>query len=1161
MSASIPAALPKIWSHPMPVDSPQHLQAEEHSPSRTVHDLVARQAARHPDATAVIAGERRTSYQELLTLAARISALLPSAPWGRTGICLGRDERTVAAFLGVWRAGRSCVALDPALPPSRLAHMVSAAGIGEVLTTPELAPVVAAAGARPLIIDAASRQGVPDSPVPSPARTVGEEAYVLFTSGSTGTPKGVVIGHSSVLALLEWMTRTIDPEHLRVGLATASLSFDASIHQIFGPLCAGGSVVLADDILALPDLPARDEVTMISAPPSGLVMLLERPLPPGVRRVNAGAEPVPRSLVDQLYAQPGVETVVNLYGPTECTVFCATYPIGRDETGKPPIGTAVAGCDLSVRDPQQRPVPDGTIGELWVAGPLVGLGYLGAPEATAAGFVPDPDVPGGRRYRTGDLVRRAGGVLHYVGRLDEQIKVRGFRVEPGDIEAVLATLPGVRHAVVLAPVDQDGTRTLHAHVETAPEGTPAPTEGELLRLLRARLPHYLVPARVLVTDRLPRSSNGKVDRKALSAVTPPAGTTEPGERPRPGAETRLATIVGEALGMDRPVGRTDRFDLLGGHSLAAARVLARVRAEWGAVVPLGDFLTEPTVAALAELIDAAPPVPAPVRRPDATESPLSDMQRALWTTRQISPEPGVTTEAFDLGIDGAVTTDALRCALDALVVRHEALRTVVEETPHGPVARVLPPAPVPLTEHDMTRRTTEEADALLDMAARQVFTPRDTPLLRAVLARTAPDRARLLIVVDHLAFDGWSGGLVLEELAAALDGRSVPEPDVQLGDVARWEEHALALSARSDRDFWREELKGALPPWDLARGTRAGTPAHRGARLVRRLPTGTAEAVRDLAASSGTSEFAVYLAALDVLVAHWTGRNDVLVGVPVARRPVPELDRVVGPLLFVLPVRVGFGPEETFRTVAARAALARNRVLAHTMCPADALAEAAVAAGLPRRPGAPLVPVSLSMRPSGAPVRAVAGAAALRVLGERDTGTARDDATFLVNSTVSGTEIHLVHDLECFDEEAAMALLDGFLHVLARGTEAPDRSCSAIDLPDPPPSAQPPSTSAQPPAPDGGARVAPSTVVEEFLATVWERLLPVKDVSASDSFLDLGGTSLTAMRVAAEIWDALGVDVSVRAVFALPVLRDLAAEVERQALAALDAADQKEETA
>ncbi|MFF1488653.1 amino acid adenylation domain-containing protein [Streptomyces sp. NPDC058319] len=1130
----------------MPVRPPRQQQTEECPPPRTAFDLVAQQASRRPGATAVISGEHRTSYEELMVLAAGISTLLPTAPGSRTGICMGRDERAVAAFLGVWRAGGSCVALDPALPPSRLAHMVRAAGIREVLTTAVLAPVVAAAGARPLIVDGVAHRDAAGGPAPRPAPP-GEEAYVLFTSGSTGVPKGVVIPHRSVLALLRWMSRTIAPAHLAVGLASASLSFDASVHQIFGPLCAGGSVVLADDVLALPDLPARDEITMISAPPSALAMLLERPLPPGVRRVNAGAEPVPRPLVDQLYAQPGVEAVVNLYGPTECTVFCATHPIGRHETGTPPIGTAVADCELTVRDAGQRVVPDGTAGELWVAGPLVGLGYLGDPEATAASFVADPAAPGGTRYRTGDLVRRTNGVLHCLGRLDEQVKVRGFRVEPGEAEAVLATLPGVRHAVVLARPDGTGAHTLHAHVETGGTASAPPAEEEILRVLRDRLPHYLVPSRVLVTDRLPRSSNGKVDRKALAAVLPPAETAEPGEAARPGAETRLAAIVAEVLGLARPVGRTDRFDLLGGHSLAAARVLARVRAEWGAAVPLGAFLSEPTVAALAGLVGVAPPMPAPSRLPDAVASPLGDMQRELWRTRQISPEPGVTTEAFVLGVDGAVSTDAIRTALDAVVLRHEALRTVVRESGGGPVAHVLPAAPVPFTEHEAAHRTAQETEALLDAAARQVFAPDDTPLLRATLVRTAPDRARLVLAVDHLAFDGWSGGLLLEELAAALGGRPVPEPAVQLGDVARWEEQVHTLFSAADRAFWRDELHGSLPPWDLARRARAGTPAHRGARLVRPLPSGTAAAVRDLAASSGVSEFAVHLAALHVLMGHWTGRHDLLVNVPVARRPVPELDRVVGPLLFVSPVRVRRAPGESFRTVAARAALARNRALAHTALPAAALAEAAVAAGLPVRPGAPLTPVSLSMRPAEAPVEAVAGPVTLRVLGERDTGVARDDATFLVNTTVSGTEIHLVHDLDCFDEAAAAALLDGFLQVLAEGTAAPDRSCSALVLPPPPPVVR---------AEDPGERrrVPPSTVVEEFLADTWERLLPVKDVAASDSFFDLGGTSLTAMRVAGEIWDALGVDVSVRTVFALPVLRELAAEVEQRALAALDAA-------
>lgn len=1113
----------------------------------SVYNLVAAQVERVPDATAVIAGDRRTSYRELDSLAARSARRLTEPSGGLVGVCLGRDERMVAGLLAVWRAGCAYVPLDPVLPVPRLAGMVRQAGVRQVLTIRDLAPTVAAAGAQPVLIDD------PDDGGETPATVGGGVAYVLFTSGSTGTPKGVVIEHSSVLALLRWMARTFNPADLRAGLATASISFDASVHQIFGPLSTGGCVVLADDVLALPTLPARDEVTMISAPPSALAALLEQPLPSGVRRVNVGAEAVTRPLVDRLYAQPGVKTVVNLYGPTECTVFCAAHIIGRGEIGNPPIGQAVADCELTVRDADQRVVDDGTSGELWVAGPLVGRGYLGAPELTAERFVEDPASPGGRRYRTGDLVRRVDGDLHYLGRLDDQVKVRGFRVEFGEVESALAAHPGVRHAVAIAPADAGGTRVLHAYVEAAAAGgIPLPDEAGLRDHLRERLPHYLVPARILVLEKLPRNTSGKVDRAALPPI-PFTGTDSAGEgtyeQPRDAAEEQVAAIIAAVLGLSR-VGRTDRFDALGGHSLAAARVVARVRAELHTAVQLGDFLAEPTAAGLARrLADAVPPVPPPARLPDVAMVPLTDMQRQLWTTRQVSSFPGVTTEAFTIGITGRVSSAALTAALDALVVRHEALRTVVREGEHGPMGEVLPAAPVPFTEHDARTMTEAEIHALVDRAARQTFASgKDVPLLRAVLLRTAEDMATLVIAVDHLAFDGWSGGIVLEELAAHLAdaGHPVAEPAVQLGDVARWEEKLFAASSTADQVFWTGELAGAQPPYGVARRPRSGPPGYRGARLVRPLAPQTAEAVRRLGAATGLSEFAVYLAALDVLLAHWIGIRDVLVGVPAARRDLVELDRVVGPLISVLPVRVRWEPEQSFRSVAVLAALARNRTLAHTDLPAAALSDAAHAAGVERLAGVPLTPVALSVHPSGAPVRAWAGEVELRSLGELDTGAARYEAAFFVNDTASGTEVQLCYDVERFDEAAAGALLDGFFQVLAEGAAAPDHACPAIALPAPP---------RQEPSPQVAAerkRVEPGTVVEEFLAETWERLLGVRNVAASDSFFEHGGTSLTAIRVAREVWDALGVEVAVHTVFELPVLADLAAELERRALAVLD---------
>ncbi|MCX4580497.1 amino acid adenylation domain-containing protein [Streptomyces sp. NBC_01571] len=1122
----------------------------------SVYDLVASQVERVPEATAVIVGDRRTSYRELDRMAAGFARGLTQPRGGLVGVCLGRDERMVAGLLAVWRTGCGYVPLDPAMPVPRLAGMVRQAGVRQVLTTRELAPTVAATGAQPVLVD-----GADDDGEETPSRAGDGVAYVLFTSGSTGTPKGVVIEHSSVLALLKWMARTIDPAHLRTGLATASLSFDASVHQMFGPLSTGGCVVLADDILALPSLPARDEVTMISAPPSALAALLERPLPRGVRRVNVGAEAVTRPLVDRLYAQPGVETVVNLYGPTECTVFCVTHAIGRDETGAPPIGTAVADCELTVRDADDRVVDDGTPGELWVAGPLVGRGYLGAPELTAGRFVEDPASPGGRRYRTGDLVRRVDGLLHYLGRLDDQVKVRGFRVEFGEVESALAAHPGVRHAVAVAPADTDGTRVLHAYAEAATAGAIQPPDETALRdHLRERLPHYLVPARILVMENLPRNTNGKVDRAALPSIPFGKDTAGAGrstyEEPRDAAEAQVAAIIADVLDLPR-VGRTDRFDDLGGHSLSAARVVARVRVELGAAVKLGDFLADPTAAGLARRLEGSgSPIPPPTRLPGVTKVPLTDVQRQLWTSRRISGFPGATTEAFAIGIAGRVGSAALTDALNALVVRHEALRTVVREDEYGLTGEVLAAVPVPFTEHDARDMTEAEIRTVVDRAARQTFaSDQHAPLLRAALLRTAEDAATLVIAVDHLAFDGWSGGILRDELAAHLAdaGGPIAEPAVQLGDVARWEEQLFAASAPADQAFWTEELAGAQPPYGMTRTPRGGLPKYRGKRLVRPLRAETVEAVRRLGASTGLSDFAVHLAALDVLLAHWTGSRDVLVGVSAARRDLVELDRVVGPLIAVLPVRVRWEPEQSFRTVAGLAARARNRTLAHTDLSTSALSDAARAAGVERLAGVPLTPVALSMQPSGVRVSVRAGETELRSLGELDTGVSRYEATFFVNDTASGVEVQLCYDVERFDEAAAGALLDGFIQVLTEGTAAPDRACSAIALP------APPRAEALPQPVTERKRLEPATVVEQFLAETWERLLAVENVAASDSLFELGGTSLTAIRVVREIWEALGVEVAVHTIFELPVLADLAAEVERRALALLDAEEAETE--
>ncbi|MDH6222143.1 condensation domain-containing protein [Streptomyces pseudovenezuelae] len=705
-----------------------------------------------------------------------------------------------------------------------------------------------------------------------------------------------------------------------------------------------------------------------------------------------------------------------------------------------------------------------------------------------------------------------------------------------------------------------GAPALSAHVEPAEAATGGDvTTAELSGYPKEVLPHHLEPAALPAVDRLPLTGGGEPDRTSLPPVPATAGAPARDHIASAGGEgggtaRRIAALMSDVLG--HPVGPLDRFDLLGGDSLAAARVVALVRTETTADVSLADFIAEPTAAALARQVETAGTRRWPTvsrMQGDGTVQ-LTDMQRQLWALRQVSSFPGVTTEAFRVGIDGSADTAAVRAALDGFVARHEALRTLIRENADGPYGVVAPAAPVPLTEHDVRELSAAERDSVVQQAAQQAFDPaRDVPLMRAALLRTGPDRAELAIAVDHLAFDGWSSGIFVNELAATLDGSAhlLPEPQVQPGDVARYEQELFAVTARADRAFWQSELEGAVPPYALSPAPRTAVPGHRGARVVRPLEPALAKALRVFGDSAGSSPAAVCLAALHVVIARWTGQPDVVVGVPAARRDLAALERVVAPLLTMLPVRIRSTPDMTFQSLTAVAALASGRALGHADLPAAQIADAALAAGVSRPYGVALTPVVLSLRPAGAPVRATGEKVEIRSLGGLDGGAAQNEATFLVNETAFSTEIQLCYNTERFDETTATTLLDGFVGVLTEGVAAPGTACGDLAVPEPP-AAVP--VGEEPSAPSRPHR-EPATVIEEFLAGSWCDLLGVERVAASDSFFDLGGTSLAAMRLTSEVWEALGVELSVRTVFELPVLSDLAEVVEQRALAALDQED------
>ncbi|GAA3578951.1 hypothetical protein GCM10022419_070490 [Nonomuraea rosea] len=1058
----------------------------------------------------MVAGETRVTYAELDARAERIAGELRGRGAGRgdsVGVCLDRDDWLIAALLGVWRAGAAYVPLDPAYPADRLEFIAADAGMAHLITSEPVAcrqeAVLRASGAAALLIESLPSAAAGSGPS-SPDAAGSDAAYVIYTSGSTGRPKGVIVEHRNVMALLRHEATRYQDE-LGGMLFATSVCFDPSVTQMFLPLLCGGTVIVADNLLALSALPARDEVSTVYGAPSALVALLSEPLPTGVRMVIAGGEPLTRALADRIYANPGVRRVVNVYGPTECTVTCTSHEVLRDEDGEPPIGSAYAGSVLTVRDPEGRTLADGEIGELWVAGPLVGRGYLNRPALTAERFVTDEE--GVRHYRTGDLVRREDGICSYAGRNDDQVKVAGFRVELGEVQGSLTRHPGVNHAVVLTQDDARGVRRLVAYVqpsEPVPSGPvpsgakpsePVPsepqpaelssagrsssevpssglTEAGLREWMRDRLPDYMVPSRIALMERIPLGPTGKVDRAALPTLefAPELG---PYVAPRDDTERRLAEIVGAVLGVEQ-VGVHHHFIDLGGESLAAARICAVIERELGARVALTTFLGRPTIAELAPLVVAAAQAAAPgsaaprlTRHSGRDRYPLTAAQHGMWLLREVSRTQNATTLAFRLRLTGLDSAEPVRLALNALVREHEVLRTVTVTGPDGePMAEVRAPAPVPLEEH-------RNAPGLAERLAVHGFDlSADVPLLRAALlwhddqtteqtpgpaaGQTAGQATQQTagVAAGHPA--GRVAELVVVTDHTAYDGWSnaalmaaltgvVAEQPVQVGDIALLEQELAADHARTERlrAFWAEELAGAEPPYDLSARAQNGPSRFRGARLMRSVPAQTAAGVGELAAATGTTPFAVYFTVLGLLVAAQTDRPDVLLGAAVADRAHPELEGLVGPLVDVLPVRLRLDGRLSVRRAITQAAAATTRSLDHIgLAPEERLAVSGI--GRPR--GTMLTPVVLSYQPPAVPVRLERDGRTVELLGELSGGGAQAPYTLFVNTTVEGVEIQVEYDIDHFTREEAESFADRLMRLLEAAVAGPDLPLSAFEL-------------------------------------------------------------------------------------------------------------------
>ncbi|BBB01995.1 putative peptide synthetase [Actinacidiphila reveromycinica] len=929
-----------------------------------IGEAVARRAREHPGAVAVSGPGEELTYRQLVRAADEVAGALTGGglrPEDGVGVLLGRSAATVTASLAALRAGGAYVPLDPEWPQDRLEHVARAAGVRALVVDEARGahPWVRGLGAGvPVVtVDAAGRvtAGAPPTAGALPPAAGGARlAYVMFTSGSTGLPKAVAVTHADIAALAA--------DSAWNGAADAVLMhsayvFDASTFEIWTPLLHGGRVVVAPpgtlEPAVLRDLVARHGVTAAFVTTALLNLIAEAD--PDVfgllRLVASGGEAAAPGVLGHLAAAHPRTVFHNAYGPTETTTFATLRRVRPADTeGVPPIGRPLDGTRAYVLDAMLRPVPQGAEGELYLAGPGVARGYLGRPGLTATRFAADPFGPAGARmYRTGDLVRwTADGDLAYVARADQQVKLRGHRIEPGEVEAVLRAHPSVRAACVMVREDRPGDPRLTAYVVPA-AGVSADPDALTAHLGR-RLPAYMVPSCVLPLDALPLTPNGKLDRAALPA--PERSAPGSGRPPRGAHEEILCGLFADVLGVPR-VGVDDDFFALGGHSLLATRLVGRIRTGLGTETEIRALFEHPTVAGLAAALQAAarPPRLPLVRQERPPVLPLSYAQRRLWFLHRMDGPSATYNIPFAVRLDGPLDTGALRRALHDVVVRHAALRTSFPAGADGPRQHVTPPDEVrlPLTaeaveESLLRERIAAAAGASLDIE-------HELPL-RATLLRLGHDAHVLVLVVHHIAADGSSLAPLAADLAAAYRARVRgaspvwPELPVDYADHTLWQRRLLG--GEDDPDslvsrqlaYWREALRD-LPhlvelPWDRPR---PAAPRHSGAAHAFAVGPSTARAIARLAREGGCSVFMVLQAALALLLSRHGAGDDVPLGTAVAGRTDEAAADLVGFFVNTLVLRTDLSGDVTFGELLERVKDTDLSAYAHQDVPFERLVE------------------------------------------------------------------------------------------------------------------------------------------------------------------------------------------------------------------------------
>ena len=1037
----------------------------------TLEQLFLDQVQKTPEAIALQAGAARITYSELNGWANAVAQQLADAGT-KTGDLVGvygdRSAEFVAAILGILKAGAAYVPLATDYPPERLRFMIEDTGVRVLLTlTP--APAAVSAGLKVVAIGNATRHPDSNSLVSRNSSHAHSPAYVMFTSGSTGQPKGVVVPHRAVVRLVAGQDYIPFGPALNF-LLLAPVSFDASTFEIWGALLHGGCcVVYTDKTLSFETLERVIQVGSISCLwlTSGLfnqIIDLRPTMLRTVKFVLTGGEALSITHVQKALQALPLTRLINGYGPTEGTTFTTTYeiPRGWDGANQPsvPIGRPLANTYCRILDSEMRPVPAGMIGEIYIGGDGLALGYHNRPELTHDRFIADPfePLPGKHLYRTGDQARwLPDGNIEFVGRLDYQIKLRGFRIEPGEIETALARQPAIREAIVTTQDVAEGDTRLVAYITAQPGATIVPVD------VRARLqdilPDYMIPAGFIVLDRIPLTPNGKVDRAALPRPDfgVQAGDRPPFVAPRTPTEKLVAQVWSELLHIE-PIGGDDSFFGLGGHSLLAMRATVLLGRALGKQLPVRIFFSKNTVCQCASEIDLLGPAEwsLPPLLPSGKESDAvaSYAQQRLWFLDQYDPAGSAYNLPLGIALKGAIDAGALTRALNEIVLRHSALRTVFRSHEGQLGVKILPHRPMEIPLTDLVAFPDSERSALAFSAAeteaRTPFNLAQGPLLRVRLIRLGGDYHWVIVTQHHIVSDGWSFNVFRQELeilySAFKTGRTSPlgELPIQYTDYARWQREWL-IGPELDRqvDYWKQQLAGAPDLLDLPLDRpRPANQSFRGGLVTGEIPAGLSQELDRIAQRHGVTRFMLLLAGFQTLLHRYSRQDDIVVGSPFAERDEPCTDGLIGFFVNTLPLRANLAGDPTFVNLLDQTRNVVLGALSHRSVPFEVVIERLK---VPRSPShAPVFQVVFCSQNLPPTAESFSGLEAHPL--DIATGGSKFDISVNIEERTSGLHLSLEYNSDLFHRQTALGILHCYKTLLHGAAEDPNRQISQLPM-------------------------------------------------------------------------------------------------------------------